>query len=466
MPTIPNAQSQRIQEINRVFWDALDESLDTLDDEIAANARKAMAKIRKSNYNPVTIKRETKRITGATDDATRSLLAAQVESAALYAQRAADTIRAWEISGRLAEGVEHLTVSESALARARLPGASAIDAEAALSRIKIAPLQSPAAQAKAFQDFGALQAPHVAGKVTSGTKAMAKLRKARLVRKSREIGLSRRLHNSVALNKELTEKAVGQAIREASSMNKAGRDLVSALNAEGAPLAVNQKLTKPLTRLKKAARELQKLSVNQGDPDAMKAATKEFDKSYQQIKKITKQRVDARGTYAETAQKLDVEADVARSMNLPSGKGRPYQILKKSKAEYERATKKQIKTWVDEERARRTDSALSRWLDNKQRDHAERITETESAGAYRSREGLQVVNKSYVKGFMWRRNASMLALDTRRKKDIARTKPKRKGGRRGKRKTKGAPCRICPQLADLYYQKSYYLEYPRGAHPN
>ena len=424
MPTIPPLQSARIQAIQRIHWDSLDESLDALDDEIASRARQAMVKIRASNYNRNTIKRETKAITANTADKTSSLLAAQVESAALYAQRAADTIRAWQVAGRLAEGVEHLSVSDSAMARALRPGVSIVDAEAALARIKIAPLQSPAAQAKAFQDFGATQGPHVATEVTSGTKVMDKLRKLGLVRKSKEIGLSRRLHNSAAMNTTVTEKAVGQAIREADSMNKAGRELVNALNSEGTPLSINRKLTKPLARLKRANRDLELLSVNKADPDALKAATKEYNAAFNRIRKVAESRVDGRGGYQELLQ-----------------------IIKK-------------------QGHKGTDKALARWLDEKQRSHAERIVETETSAAYRAREYEQHANKSYITGFYWRRSAGMVSLDLKRKKDIARTKPRRKGGKRGKRKTKGRPCGVCPALADQFFPVEYAREYPRGAHPN
>ena len=425
MPIIPTAQSARIREINDTFWRALDDSLDDLDDLIARRSRAAMAKIRKSNFNPVVIKRETKRITAGTNDATARLIAQQIEAAALYAQRAADVIRAWQIGGRLAEGVEHLTVSDSALARSRLPGAAAIDAEAAVARIKIAPLRTPTEVRKALAEFGSAKVAQRQGPVTTpGTRAMAKLRKAGLVKSSPEIGLSTRLHGSAALNTKATEHAVGTAIREASNMNKAGRDIIRAVQRGGGQIGVNRRLTGPLMRLRRAGRRLQQLSVNKSDPDALKAATRAFDAEFRKIRKVAAELVDSRGGYQEMIQIIEKQG------------------------------------------VRGMDKALSRWLDEKQVYHAERIAESEVNGAYRAREYQQHANKPYIDGAWWRRNPGMLSLDTARKKDIARVRRARRRGRSAKRKKKGAPCRICPSLADLFFPMSYVRDYARGAHPN
>jgi len=455
MPIIPTSQSQRIREIQDIFWRSLDESLDELDDLIAQRARLSMAKIRASGYSKSVIRRETKKITSATNGSTERLLASQIEAAALYAQRAADVIRAWQISGRLRDGVEHLTVSDSALARARLPGASAIDAEASLARIKIAPLRSQAEIDKALLEYGSKKAVQRQGTVsTPGTRAMAKLRKARLVRSSPEIGLSARLHGSAALNVDLTNNAVSTAIREASNMNKAGRDIVNLLNSEGSQLSVNRKLTTPLMRLKRAGRKLQLLSVNKADPDALKAATEAYNKEFAKIRKIAASRVDARGGYIELVQK--VQKGVTRS----------YRGLGVKKKAFQEATEAQIGRWVAKRQAELTDKALTRWLDEKQAYHAERISETETAGAYRAREYQQHANKLYIVGFWWRRNPGMLSLDRKRQKDIFRVRRSRRAGRKAKRRTKGAPCRVCPSLADLRFPVEYARDYPRGAHPH
>jgi hypothetical protein len=425
MPVIPQAQSARIREIQDIFWRSLDESLDELDELIAHRARISMRKIRKSGYSRSTIRRETRKITSATNDSTARLIASQVEAAALYAQRAADVIRAWQISGRLKEGVEHLTVSDSALARARLPGASAIDAEAATARIKITPLKTRAEVNKALAQYGSKNAAQRQGPIsTPGTRAMAKLRKAKLVRSSPEIGLSTRLHGSAALNVDLTNNAVNTAIREASNMNKAGRDIIRAVQKGGEQISVNRRLTKPLVRLRRAGRRLQKLSVNKSDPDALKAATKAFDKEFRKIRSIASELVDARGGYQEFIQIIEKQG------------------------------------------VQGMDKALNRWLDEKQAFHSERIAETETAGAYRAREYQQHANKPYIVGFWWRRNPGMARLDMRRRKDIRRVRRSRRGGKNSKRKVKGQPCRVCPSLADLRFPVEYAREYPRGAHPN
>ena len=253
---------------------------------------------------------------------------------------------------------------------------------------------------------------------------MAKLRKAKLVRSSPEIGLSTRLHGSAALNVDLTNQAVGTAIREASNMNKAGRDIIRTVQQGGNQISVNRRLTKPLMRLKRAGRKLQLLSVNKGDPDALKAATKAFDKEFRKIRGIASKLVDSRGGYQEMIQIIEKQG------------------------------------------VRGMDKALGRWLDEKQASHAERIAETETAGAYRAREYEQHANKPYIVGFWWRRNPGMVSLDNKRRNDISHARKNRRRGRNGKRKTKGRPCRVCPALADLRFPVEYARDYPRGAHPN
>ena len=174
-------------------------------------------------------------------------------------------------------------------------------------------------------------------------------------------------------------------------------------------------------RLKRAGRTLQKLSINKADSDATKAATKAFDREFRKIRVVASKLVDSRGGYREMIQ-----------------------IIKK-------------------QGFRGMDKAMTRWLDEKQAYHAERIAETETAGAYRAREYEQHANKPYITGFWWRRNAGMVSLDLKRKKDISRV---RRGGRKAKRKVKGRPCQVCPVLADKRFPVSYAREYPRGAHPN
>ncbi|MFH1603552.1 MAG: hypothetical protein ABIH03_06570, partial [Pseudomonadota bacterium] len=299
------------------------------------------------------------------------------------------------------------------------------DAQASLARVKTSTLRTPQDVRRTLDEYGAKTIRQgYKGPATSGTRAVDKLRRLGLMRKSQEIGLSKRLHNSAALNIADTERAIGTAIREASNLNKAGRDLINVLNQAGTPLSANRKLTKPLQRLRDAGRKLQSLSVNQGDPDALKAATAEFDASFRRIKKIAASRVDSRGGYVELRQIIE-------------------------------------KRGVDG-----LDKALDRWLDEKQAYHAERIVETETAAAYRAREIDQHSGKSYITGAYWRRNPGMVSLDKRRKKDIAQSRRTLRAGKRGKRKTKGRPCQVCPSLADQWFPVEFLRDYPRGAHPN
>lgn len=421
---IPRAQAVRIHEIQQLHFDALDDALDTLDEKIASRGRLAMQRIRTSNYSETVIRRETKKLLSHVDGTVMESVAMQIESAALYAQRAADVVRAWQIAGKLKDGQEHLSVSKSALLRARRPGVAVIDAEASLARIKISPLRSPAEIKKALKEFGAkTRLANYRGPKTKGMKVLEKLKKAKLIRNTPEIGLSRRLHGASSLNRKLTEKAVYQGIREASNINKAGRDLISELRKGGTELAKNQRLTKPLKRLKKAGRKLNLMSVNSSDTEALKKARKEWNSSFKQIERIAARNVDRRGGYAE----------LTGIIRKQGSKG--------------------------------LDKALSRWLEEKQAYHAERLVETETSAAYRAREYEQHANKPYIVGFWWRRSASMVKLDTRRKQDISRARSLRRRGKSGKRKTKGRPCTVCPSLADQRFPVEYAREYPRGAHP-
>jgi len=166
------------------------------------------------------------------------------------------------------------------------------------------------------------------------------------------------------------------------------------------------------------------LSINKSDPDALKAATKAFDAEFSKIRKVAAKLVDSRGGYQEMLQIIEKQG------------------------------------------VQGMDKALSRWLDEKQASHAERIVETETSGAYRAREYEQHANKPYITGFYWRRNPGMASLDKKRKKDIGMSRRMRRGGKNGKRKTKGRPCNVCPSLADNFFPVEYARDYPRGAHPH
>jgi hypothetical protein len=177
-------------------------------------------------------------------------------------------------------------------------------------------------------------------------------------------------------------------------------------------------------KLRRAGKRLQLLSVNKADPDALKAATRAFNAEFRKVRGIAAKLVDSRGGYQEMIQIINKQGVAGM------------------------------------------DKALTRWLDEKQAYHAERIAETETAGAYRAREYQQHANKPYIVGFWWRRNPGMARLDMRRRKDIRRVRRQSRGGRNAKRKVKGQPCRVCPSLADLRFPVEYAREYPRGAHPN
>lgn len=420
----PQTQIARMEELRGLHLDALDETLDDLDDELRRSARVAIRKIKKSGYQRSVVLLETNRVTRLANDATAQHVAESIRDAAFMADRSIELIRAWEFAGRIkelpvdAEG-KPLLVTDSQLARARAFSSQGlvVDAEAAFAREKRARLRTAAEQREAYRKYGARSGyrPRYTPK-TEGVEILTADRKAGQIKSSREIGLSRRLHGAAADNTRTTRRAISRSLREADNMNKAGRDLVRAMRKPGvSELGQNQALTKPLRRLQSAGRRLTALGAS-GDATARREARREFNAAFARIKREAQKRIDRRGGYAELIQIVEKRGVVG------------------------------------------VNRALSRWLDEKQRFNAERITETETQAAYRAREYEQVSKLRYVTHFIWHLNRAS------RRKYVRRTKPRpiRRKGKKGGKKTRRC---VCETYDGQKFPIEVAKDYPRGGHP-
>jgi hypothetical protein len=411
---IPQHLRERLETVRALHLDALDEGLDLLDDEIAAAGREAIRKIRESGYKPAVIRHETRRLLKGNNRRVRRWVAEQVTDAASAADQVADYMRAWSVSKRLRDLPTSKIIgpiAPSDVIKAQQQGTSAV--EAALARVKRARLRTPAEQDAALRAYGGRsgQLPRTPKKVPQSARGPVKsglpqLRedKARgLIKSNKQIGLSRRLHGSAARNVHTTERAVGRIVREGQRLDLAGKTIIHEVERGGDALSVNRRLTKPLERFQKAGRRLNELSLDKSDTPAARAARRkarrEYNQAFGRIKRDASRLVDKRGGSKEFIQTIKKHGHKA------------------------------------------TDSALDRWLGEKQRSHAERIARTETSAAYRDREYEGVKNKKYVTGAIWRLNIGARRQYTRRKKIP------RKG------KSKGRRC-VCEGYAGQFFSKS------------
>ena len=436
----PTTQLARMEEVRGLHLDALDESLDDLSDDLRARANRAISAIKRSGYSRSTILRETRAITKNTADKTAQHVAENIRSAALLADRSQDIIRAWVLAGRIQELPLDSTVTNAQIERARAFSSQVLvaDAEAALAREKRARLLTGEQQRKAFLEFGARSGYRPTYQKTEGVEILLADRRAGNIKSSREIGLSRRLHGSAADNTKSTRRAMSRMIREGRDLDSAGRELIRELRRVGPmeSLGSRQRLTKALRKMQRAGRNLAQL----GDGNAA-AARAEWRKQLNEIKRQAARLADSRGAYAEFIQTL--EGTRARVGPVQARTLSTEQLARK----------------LDAARAKATDKALGRWLDEKQRHNAERIVRTETSAAYRAREYEKAAQKPYIVGFYWRLNRGA------RKKYVRRTKrrPIRRKGKKGGRKSRTC---VCESLADQRFPLEVAKDYPRGGHPN
>jgi hypothetical protein len=413
MPPIPPEQLERIQIIRGAHLDAIDEALDTVDEAIAADARRTMARIRKSGYNPGVIRRETRRLARRNNDRVRQAVAQQVQHAALLGERVGEVITAFSIAERLKGPDVPVFVPPSAVKRAQELGS--VGSEAALTRVSLARLRTPMEVSEALRKHGGN-----AGKIPirgsgPGVTQLRTFRKAGQIKDASEIGLSARLHGSAAKNVASTEKAVNNIIRAGTNYDKAQKDLIREVADAGETLGARQRIPAHIKRLEKAGRELRiletgpKSAYNREQYDRTK---REWDRAIKAIERKALQQVDKRGGTRELLQ------------------------------------------IVQKQGTKGLDKALQRWTDEKQRYNADRIVSTESSAAYRAREYNGVKDKKYVTGAYWRLNRGA------RRKYVKRVKPRKKS----KKGMAGMRC-VCEGLADQLYPKAVIKDYPRMGHP-
>ena len=209
--------------------------------------------------------------------------------------------------------------------------------------------------------------------------------------------LSSSLHRSKM--KRENRRAVHRTIREATALDAAGRELVRTVPTIGE----GQAIPKALEAAKAAARNLAELA---NDPQALK----DWNKALAKVEKIARTQKDARSAYDEFLQ-----------------------IVKKKGPEG-------------------VDSALNRWTDEKQRENAERIVQTESAAANRARESDQIQGNKDIVALIWRLSVGA------RKGYVRRTKPGKRGKNRGRR------C-ICESMNGERFEKDAIERFPRMGHP-
>lgn len=406
---IPDDVGERVSTIRAAQLDALEDAAAVMDAEIGRAAADAIAKIKASGYSPAVIRRAADAMVGKSHDIARRVLAEQIQDAALYADRAGEVMRAWEIRERLGAGSPTPAVSASEVRRARQ--SSKVGADASMARDTVARLRTPTSAAKAMREYGASGAgkkpldPRFSGDLAI-RELRAKTRGAPAIKSRGEVSLSRRLHGSKAKNLTDTRRVIGRVIRETESYDRASSVLV-----REAKLGGRVKLTKPLKELQHAGRELAR--AQGGTTEELRAATKAWDRSFSRIKGIAGKLSDERGGYKELIQDLHGA------------------------------------------KVQRLDSALEKWLSQKQRANADRIVKTETSAAYRAREWKHNSKKSYITGAYWRLNkGGRRGFEKRTKPTLRPTKAKWKAGKR---------C-VCELLAGEFFSKDAIREYPRMGH--
>jgi hypothetical protein len=407
---IPSDVTARMNEIREAQLDALEDAAYRLDEALGKAARVSIARIKAADYKPAVIRREVKWICAHTNSQVRRVVAEQIQDAALYADRAADVMRAWEIRTRLAAdgGKVADAISPSQVRRARV--ASKYGSNAEVSRRMVADLRLPKDADQAFKEFGATAGKKPLDPKFTGDKLIQTVRAEdkKIIKSAPEISLSERLHGANASNMKDVNRAIGRVIRETEGYDHAQRVLI-----REARLGGDVSLTKPLERMNEAGKRLARASAG-GDPEAIRIARKKWDKEYRRIEKIASNLKDERGGYRELLQDL---------------KGAKVEKL---------------------------DSALDKWLSQKQRYNANRIVNTEAAAAHRAREYKQQSKKPYITGAYWRLNAGA------RRGFVKRIKPTLKSSKKWK---EGRRC-ICEHLAGEFFSMAAIRDYPRMGHPH
>ena len=407
---IPADVIARRNEIRDAQIDAVEEAAEKLDERLGAAAHESIQRIKASGYKAAVIRQEVKRIVANTKSEVAKVVAEQIQDAALYADRADEVIRAWEIKTRLNAGSIGEAISPSEVRRAR--AGSKVGSEAAIARERVAALRTPMKASEALRKFGADAGKKPIDPRFTGDKAIQTVRKMdpTAIKSASEVSLSRRLHGASAANLDDVNRAIGRVIRESTNYDAAQKVLI-----KDAQLGGKVKLTKPLENLRDAGRRLAKASAG-GDQEALRKATKEWDRQFRGIEKLASRLKDERSGYRELLQDLRG----AKVKNL--------------------------------------DNALDKWLSQKQRYNANRIVNTEAAAAYRARELKLNEGKKYITGAYWRLNTGA------RRGFVKRIKPTLKPSK-SKSWKKGNRC-ICEMMAGEFFSMAAIRDYPRMGHPH
>lgn len=382
----------------------MNRAVDACDDEIASEARSAIANIKASNYNPRVISSQLKKLAKGTESTLRQSVADQIFWAAHYQTRQEYVYKQFAIEGRAESMGELVTSGDVSRALARVDVATS----AMIAREKNAPL----VQTRSREEVARLLKTDIATvkeklpSTYAGDRLAKRLTEDGALKVSREVSLSTRIHKGVDRATRETRTALNAAIRESQNFDMAGRELIRISKMSGAEIG-KVDLTKRLQRLKQSGNRL----LSMGDD----ASLKDFKRQVRNLEKYAGGLADDRGRYIELLQDIRKRG--------PAG----------------------------------LDNALEKWTAQTQRYNAERILRTEAQSAFRMREYESIKNTAWITAVIWRRNTG--ARKSQRKQII------KKAARAGVKAAASRPC-ICDRMADKKYSKEMMEMYPRMGHPH
>jgi hypothetical protein len=406
---LPPAYQSASNVAQQAHLDAVEAAIEGLDSRLEKLAASAIAKIKASGYKSSVAKYETRKLMRKLSGHLSQTVAEQILAGVQHADHIAAIGRAYAISERAI--VRPVKNPVPAALFAKIKQRQIPTFEQAIAREKYTSLKKPGAVMRAY---GAPAGKQPIKRQTPGERALAKERKKGVLKPTKDISLSKRLHKGMAHQTKEVNKAVSRVIRNGEALDKAGKTLVNQIRVRGrgalGELGAGQKLPQILEDLKTAGRRVVRAS---GLSDKQRAsALRDWDKQFNKVKRHAARVADQRGGYRELLQILD--------------KGK----------------------------ARRIDHALSRWLDEKQRSNAERIVRTETAAAGRLREYDKTKRQQH-----WIKEVIWTLARAERASFVRSRKPAKSGKHRGRR------C-VCETLAGRRFPIEVMADYPRMGHPH
>ena len=408
---LPETQQERIRQIRRRMLEGIQKATRKHARFLKRDTDEAIRKIIRSNYDPQVVRREVRSYVSGDYKRLRTALAAQIEEAALLAQRTDELIRYYGIAERLRhhglldpqgrpeliQGYQYRFLTGKG---GEAAAESAVAREVLAARNRRSPGWTPRTEGDRL------------------IKQSDKIRPWRQVRKT-----SRKLHgDEIATRMDVTRQAVSAA-REARGMDQASRELIRELEKRGQRFAQNERIPKLVDELEQAASKL----VARADDPAVKREWRATRRKIRKYLRTLKEHGRVQGAWVELLQ------DTHR-------KGPQY---------FEKAAEK-----------------FMYW---KRRYSAERLLDHETQTAYRARQALHAERRDWVVGGYWRLNRGFHArwvARLKRNRGSSRARPQGRGGRRRRGRRRGRVNCICEHLADHRFSKEAMLEYPNMGHPH